>query len=40
MDLAHMGAALNLFKLGKFKKAVVFIEEAIQVLESKKEELG
>ena len=40
MNLAHMGAALNLFKLGKYKKAVIFIEEAIQVLQKRKIESG
>ena len=32
MHRAHMGASLNLFKLGKFELAVNFIEEAIEVL--------
>ena len=40
MNLAHMGAALNLFKLGKYEKAVIFIEEAIQVLQKRKIESG
>lgn len=40
MDIAHMGAALNLFKLGKFKKAVIFIEEAILALQGRKLETG
>ena len=38
MNEAHMGAALNLFKLGKFELAATFVEEAIAVLEDLKRE--
>ena len=40
MNIAHMGAALNLFKLGKYKKSVIYIEEAILALQNKKLEAG
>ena len=40
MNAAHMGASLNLFKLGKYDLAVIFIEEAIEVLKAQKLETG
>ena len=40
MYIAHMGTALNLFKLGRYKEAVLFIEEAIMALQSRKLAFG
>ena len=40
MHEAHMGTALNLFKLGRYQEAVLFIEEAILALQNRKLESG